>query len=351
MPARAVLLPPRRAHVRVVPFLARVLRAVALPLRQFEQDIKGPVVLAPSAPSRKHTLWLVDDFDPPIHSEGGTFKARGTSYVALCRLVAEGAAAEVHTSRLSAREALHITSLPADLALMMANFARVRPGDVVLDPFCGTGSTLIGAALVARIHRAEMGELGTAAAADARTPSARLLHAIGLDIDECVHALRANFAQLGLGADADATVFQADIAALRGCQPPLSELPPVHAIVCDPPYGIMILPSGELARTGGEAARALGAAAGGEAERAARAQLACLEHLFALAHAVLADGGRLCFLLPAPFAVERIESVLPPSGRLRLDGAARMAFTAKQYRWLVTMVMGAREQGSGDGFL
>ena len=41
---------------------------------------------------------------------------------------------------------LGTTSLDAELALVMANLARVSPGDLVFDPYCGTAGTLVGAA-------------------------------------------------------------------------------------------------------------------------------------------------------------------------------------------------------------
>lgn len=334
--------------------------------RRLLEPIPGPVLLAPRAPNRKHTLWLVDDYDPPVHSQGGAFKARGPSYVALGRLIAEGAAPEAHMSRLGARTALHITSLPADLSILLANCARVRPGQTVLDPFVGTGSTLIGAALVAGIQSAELaraaasaqrplpaavagartdaGSGGQAGAADAGAgPAPTGIRAIGLDIDECAASVAANFEQLGLLSSAAGNglaVLRADIGTLRAGQPPLSELPMVDAIVCDPPYGIMIVQRGELA-SGTEAGmrRAAGAAGG---EKAAAHELASLASLFELASEVLVPGGRLCFLLPAPVDIERAEDVLPVSASLALEKATRMAFTAKQSRWLVQMTRRGR---------
>ena len=35
--------------------------------------------------------------------------------------------------------------MDATLAFVTASFARVRPGDLVLDPFCGTGGNLLAA--------------------------------------------------------------------------------------------------------------------------------------------------------------------------------------------------------------
>lgn len=50
---------------------------------------------------------------------------------------------QVEKLSLRYRRYLGPTSLPADLALIMANMGGVSTGSVVLDPFCGTGSILV----------------------------------------------------------------------------------------------------------------------------------------------------------------------------------------------------------------
>ena len=52
--------------------------------------------------------------------------------------------------------------MDATLAFVTASFAHVRPGDVVLDPFCGTGGNLLAACYMSRCA-------GIGADADART--------------------------------------------------------------------------------------------------------------------------------------------------------------------------------------
>ena len=42
----------------------------------------------------------------------------------------------------------HPSAMPSKLARCMVNLARAKPGEFVLDPFCGTGSTIIEAAFV-----------------------------------------------------------------------------------------------------------------------------------------------------------------------------------------------------------
>lgn len=47
---------------------------------------------------------------------------------------------------LKKRKYLGTTSMDAELSLISANQARVKPGSLVIDPFVGTGSFLVTAA-------------------------------------------------------------------------------------------------------------------------------------------------------------------------------------------------------------
>jgi tRNA (guanine10-N2)-methyltransferase len=44
---------------------------------------------------------------------------------------------------LKKRDYIGITSMDAELSLLMANMAQIEPGHLVLDPFVGTGSLLL----------------------------------------------------------------------------------------------------------------------------------------------------------------------------------------------------------------
>ena len=63
-----------------------------------------------------------------------------------CRLLAEGRRDLVGKYDLKKRNYIGTTSLDAELSLLMANLARVRPADLVYDPYCGTAGTLVAAA-------------------------------------------------------------------------------------------------------------------------------------------------------------------------------------------------------------
>jgi hypothetical protein len=321
--------------------------------------------------------------------------------------VGVGAAAEVHASRLSARAALHITSLPADLSILMCNLARIpaavataaespraaiaaagpareRRAAVVLDPFCGTGSILLAAALLARAATDDDDACASAVLASGREGAAGGggggsgggLECVGIDIEAASKpAVLLNFEQLGLAGDgvsvrvlrADVTACVADLAATAlplasadaaaaaaTARPPLApaegsgEPPPlahgsVDAIVTDPPYGNMVLGKGALAYAPSAERDA------GWRRLAAGEELSALAPLLALGALALRAGGRLVFLAPAPVSVRDVSELLPADfcdgadvaggggGRLRIESAVRMPFTAKQDRWLVQM--------------
>ncbi|KAL0881365.1 hypothetical protein ABMA27_001242 [Loxostege sticticalis] len=62
------------------------------------------------------------------------------------RWIADGQRDVIQFHSLKKRQFIGNTSMDAQLALVMANQARVAPGDLVLDPFVGSGSLLVAAA-------------------------------------------------------------------------------------------------------------------------------------------------------------------------------------------------------------
>jgi tRNA (guanine10-N2)-dimethyltransferase len=112
-------------------------------------------------------------------------------------------------------------SLEPRLARALVNLAVVRPGDTVLDPFCGTGGVLLEAA-----------QMGT--------------QAMGSDLDpEMVAGTQRNLAHFGLKG----VVFASDVSAAPD-QLASMGVHEVDAVVSDLPYG-------RSASTGKEATRAL----------------------------------------------------------------------------------------------
>lgn len=104
--------------------------------------------------------------------------------------------------------------MDAELSLLMANQALVRRGDLVIDPFAGTGSVMVGAA-----------HFGA--------------YSVGCDIDPRVlrgpskeRSVRANFAQYGFPARLLGLVVN-DFSASSFRRVALFD-----AVITDPPYGV-----------------------------------------------------------------------------------------------------------------
>uniref|UniRef100_UPI00358F6BA9 tRNA (guanine(10)-N2)-methyltransferase homolog isoform X1 n=2 Tax=Myxine glutinosa TaxID=7769 RepID=UPI00358F6BA9 len=117
------------------------------------------------------------------------------------------------------------TSMDATLSFIMANHARVKPQDVVFDPFVGTGSLLVASA--------HYGAYVTGGDIDYNT-----IHGIGKASrrnqvwrgpDE---SIKSNLCQYGL-QDRYLDVFVGDAS-----RPPWREGPLFNAIITDPPYGV-----------------------------------------------------------------------------------------------------------------
>lgn len=247
------------------------------------------------------------------------------------RLIGRGDRAPVKTYELSKRVYLGPTSMDAEMALLMANMAHARPGGMVLDPFCGTGSMIIAAA-----HYGAM--------------------TMGFDIDIRVikygkHDMKdskfgtresdgttlnvwSNFRQYGL--QPPVALLHADLHALpmraHGLEGTL------QGIVADPPYGV----------------RAGGRKSGSRKPRDADFKIS-EEHLddhipstrpylfgemnddlMELGARFLAIGGRMTFFMPGILADEDPIADLPTHPSLRLRWHSIEPFNAVWGRRLVT---------------
>lgn len=109
------------------------------------------------------------------------------------------------------RPYFHPGSMSPKLALCMVNLAHVKEGDIVLDPFCGTGGILI-----------EAGALNTTL--------------IASDLEKCMYeGTKLNLAHEGFE---DFKVYWEDVRKLE-----IDET--VDAVAMDPPYGISTTLGGE----------------------------------------------------------------------------------------------------------
>lgn len=127
------------------------------------------------------------------------------------RLVGGGAKALVSKLDLKKRSFLGPTSLVPQLALLMANLARVTRGAFVMDPFAGTGSVAVAVA--------ELGGEVLAADIDLRVLRGKQ-----------GRTMTTMFRAYGLGVP--------EVVRMDNSCRCLRELPMFHAVICDPPYGI-----------------------------------------------------------------------------------------------------------------
>jgi tRNA G10 N-methylase Trm11 len=235
-----------------------------------------------------HRLWLVEDCQRM--RDLGAMPDPPPRFLLLHQLRPTTPPIQARIAQLDLRKRafLGTTTLPADRALMLCNLALAgapRAGAVVLDPFCGSGGTLIAAAA-----------LGA--------------HTVGSDLDwrmvsdnpwpihisasrdrpnrgvERVR-MRDNFVEAGLREPK--ALLTLDVGAADAAERLLDANggQPYDALVCDPPYGRREFQGG-AERWTGEPRHSVGAAAMGGTVRT----------LLALARHTLAPGGRLVFLVP-----------------------------------------------------
>ncbi|CAG7785363.1 unnamed protein product [Allacma fusca] len=141
------------------------------------------------------------------------------------RWIADGQRHLMAKVSLKDRKFIGNTSMDPLLSLLMANFALIKPNDLVYDPFVGTGSILIAAAMMGGyIIGTDIDYLMLHART--RPSRARAKHR---DLDESV---RANFIQYGIESQ------YIDILVADASRPMIRDDIRFDAIITDPPYGV-----------------------------------------------------------------------------------------------------------------
>jgi tRNA (guanine10-N2)-methyltransferase len=217
------------------------------------------------------------------------------------------------TFKLPERRFLGPTSMDHQLSMIIANQAHARPGALVLDPFCGTASILVGcAAFGARVLGCDL--------------DARYLVGKGEGL-----TIGANFEQYHM--EQPIGLVRADFAAEADCW---RALPFLDAIVCDPPYGHRAS-SKKLADGSAELLREKHAQGDDTyiAKREPMEMNALLERLLDFAASRLVIGGRLVFLLPT--TADMVGSAAPEHPVLRLHAESPQPISRRWCRRLVTM--------------
>ncbi|CAM9189473.1 unnamed protein product [Discosporangium mesarthrocarpum] len=270
------------------------------------------------------------------------------------------------------------TAIEPEVALVMANLAKVRQGSLVLDPFCGSCSLLLPAAyLGARTVGSDIsgpaaaaskqdgkpvvdsGELGSAAQVMSRE------NGVG-DVSDAeakeLELLHSDFESLGLALP---ELVMADIGDNTGTSP-IRRSGYYDAIIADPPYNMKerFLTANSLSNVlmGPACAQeqessipawppcspsplwetGVGDAAIAEAKTIVDQAVKCL---WDLAVDVLKPGGRLCFFLPLRGEQARLGHFPKDTAELLCQGGLfSLRFTARQRlsshtvcRWLVVL--------------
>ncbi|CAH0473483.1 unnamed protein product [Peronospora belbahrii] len=236
-----------------------------------------------------------------------------------------GARDLVDQQTLKRRAYIGPTSMESEMALLMSNMALVQPGDLVIDPFVGTGSVLI--------------PCGTHGAMCYGTDiDIRVLLGTGVGVSgakvvdgETRVNVVTNFKQYGLPLPellrADNSVSPL-VTRCRGF---------FDAVVCDPPYGI---------RAGARKSGRKRPIKNGmtiavkQANYIAPTQPYAAEDvmtdLMEFSAQTLREGGRLVYLLPTTY--EYTDADLPRHPCLQLLANSEQKLTKKYARRLITMV-------------
>ncbi|XP_053237820.1 tRNA (guanine(10)-N2)-methyltransferase homolog isoform X1 [Podarcis raffonei] len=264
-----------------------------------------------------HIFWLLEDYgmDPNNIPEQPLDLYFG-------RWIADGQRDLIESYSVKRRHFIGNTSMDACLAFLMANHGRVKPNDVVFDPFVGTGGLLIASA-----------HFGA--------------YVCGTDIDyNTVHGLgkasrknqkwrgpdeniRANLRQYGLEKHyLDVLVSDASKAIWRkGVK--------FDAVITDPPYGIREA----TRRTGSQKEMAKMAERGAENHISISSNYHLSDILFDLlkfAAEYLVLGGRLVYWLPV-YKPEYTEEIIPRHPCLKLISNCEQTLSSHTSRHLITM--------------
>lgn len=172
-----------------------------------KQDCQMPV----SLDNAVHTVKLVYTNPKTLVNEFKEERVVGYNKVIITQLLIEQDKRHFFDNKPHKRPYFHPGSMSPKLALCMVNLAHVKEGDVVLDPFCGTGGILI-----------EAGDLNTTL--------------IASDLEKCMYeGTKLNLAHEGFE---NFKVYWEDVRKLQ-----IDET--VDAVAMDPPYGISTTLGGE----------------------------------------------------------------------------------------------------------
>lgn len=269
----------------------------------------------------QYKFWLID-IDGKAQQNGLPPLAAKRMYFA--REIGCSDRSVVAKYELSRRKYLGPTAMDAEIALLMAHQALVKPGKLVYDPFVGTGSILVAAAHYGAFTMGA--DIDIRVVRDGKGPNCNVW---------------SNFKQYNLGeplglirADNNSPPWRSDVCEI------------FDAIICDPPYGV----------------RAGGRKSGGRKmlngkrdayvipeemrkdhipSTAPYTLVECVHDLFDMAARLLVMGGRLVYFFPAA-REDCSESHFPKHPCFTLIANSEQILSTRWSRCLITMEKSAK---------
>ncbi|KAK8729830.1 hypothetical protein OTU49_008346 [Cherax quadricarinatus] len=244
----------------------------------------------------------------------------------LGRWVVEGQRELIDKYSLKRRTYIGSTSMDAQLSFIMANYAKVQPGEVVVDPFVGTGSILVSAAHCGAYVWGWDIDYLTLHARTKPTRHSQKQRTAG-------ESISSNLKQYGLEHR------YMDVVVMDNARPFWRGIPYVDAIITDPPYGIR------------ESTERVGTLREPKSNEEGTIQQTSAPHFpskityslsdvfrdlinFAATHLVI--GGRLVFWLPV-IREDYHESLIPSHPCLELLFNSEQVLTVHSSRRLITL--------------
>ncbi|CAI5724200.1 unnamed protein product [Hyaloperonospora brassicae] len=242
-----------------------------------------------------------------------------------------GARDLVDQQTLKRRAYIGPTSMESEMALLMSNMALTQPGDLVIDPFVGTGSVLIPCGTHGATCFGTDIDIRVLLGTGVGVTGAGAVLMDGFSDGKARVNVITNFKQYGLPLPELIRADNSDSPLAKRC------CGFFDAVVCDPPYGIRA-----GARKSGRKRQAKGdtnCAIKQENYIAPTQPYAAkdvMKDLLEFSAQTLREGGRLVYLLPTTY--EYTDADLPRHSCLQVLANSEQKLTKKYARRLVTMI-------------
>ncbi|CAH2249702.1 tRNA (guanine(10)-N2)-methyltransferase homolog [Pelobates cultripes] len=264
----------------------------------------------------EHIFYLLEDYGPEPNNT-----RLEPLQIFFGRWIADGQRDLINSYSVKKRHFIGNTSMDAGLAFLMANHARVKPNDLVFDPFVGTGGLLVPCAHFGAYVCGSEIDYNTAHGLG----KASRMNQKWRGPDENI---RANLRQYGLEK------YYVDVLLSDASKPIWRKGPLFDAIITDPPYGIR-----ESTRKTGTQKEIIKTELFAESHVPVQLNYHLCDifsDLLNFAAEFLVTGGRLVYWLPV-YRPEYTEEVIPRHPCLKLISNCEQMLSSHTSRRLITM--------------